>query len=148
MDSAGHLAGIQVLKLCQQAGLVKLGHVSVDGSEVKAKASRHKAMSRQRLTETEARLLEEVEALLAEAEAIDRAEGAPYGNGKSGGARKRGRASPREQARKPGQARSSVVSLRTFPIRNRLSPRQKAQKNSIVAADVTPDAAGTLTPKQ
>ena len=46
------LAGlfVQVLKLCQQAGLVKLGHVSVDGSKVKANASRHKAMSYQRLT--------------------------------------------------------------------------------------------------
>ena len=50
------LAGlfVQVLKLCQEAGLVKLGHVSVDGSKVKANASRHKAMSYQRMNETEA----------------------------------------------------------------------------------------------
>ena len=50
------LAGlfVQVLKLCQEAGLVKLGHVSVDGSKVKANASRHKAMSYQRMSETEA----------------------------------------------------------------------------------------------
>ena len=80
------LAGlfVQVLKLCQQAGLVRLGHVSVDGSKVKANASRHKAMSYQRLTETEARLLKEVEALLAEAEVIDRAEDAQYGKSKRG----------------------------------------------------------------
>ena len=80
------LAGlfVQVLKLCHQAGLVKLGHISVDGSKVRANASRHKAMSYQRLTETEARLLKEVDALLAEAEATDRAEDAQYGKGKRG----------------------------------------------------------------
>lgn len=80
------LAGlfVQVLRLCQEAGLVKLGHVSVDGTKVKANASRHKAMSYQRLTETEARLVREVEALLAEAEAADRADDAQYGRGKRG----------------------------------------------------------------
>lgn len=80
------LAGlfVQVLKLCQEAGLVKLGHVSVDGTKVKANASRHKAMSYQRMTETEARLVREVEALLAEAEAADKAEDAAYGRGTRG----------------------------------------------------------------
>lgn len=80
------LAGlfVQVLKLCREAGLVKLGHVSVDGSKVKANASRHKAMSYQRMSETEARLVAEVEALLAEAEAMDKAEDAQYGKGKRG----------------------------------------------------------------
>jgi hypothetical protein len=78
------LAGlfVQVLKLCHAAGLVKLGHVSVDGSKVKANASKHKAMSYQRMTETEARLVKEVEALLAQAEATDKAEDAQYGKGK------------------------------------------------------------------
>jgi transposase len=75
---------VQVLKLCQEAGLMKLGHVSVDGSKVKANASKHKAMSYQRMNETEARLVKEVEALLAEAEAIDKAEDSRYGKGKRG----------------------------------------------------------------
>lgn len=80
------LAGlfVQVLKLCQEAGLVKLGHVSVDGTKVKANASRHKAMSYERMTETETRLVREVEALLAEAEAADKAEDAHNGKGKRG----------------------------------------------------------------
>lgn len=80
------LAGlfVQVLKLCQEAGLVKLGHVSVDGSKVKANASKHKAMSYQRMSETEARLVAEVDALLAQAEATDKAEDAQYGKGKRG----------------------------------------------------------------
>ena len=55
-------------------GLVSLEEVAVDGTKVKANASKHKAMSYQRLTETEARLIKEIEALLAEAEAIDQAE--------------------------------------------------------------------------
>ncbi len=36
---------VQVLRLCQQAGLVKLGHVALDGTKVQANASKHKAMS-------------------------------------------------------------------------------------------------------
>ena len=42
---------VQVLALCQQAGLVKLGHVALDGTKVKANASKHKAMSYQRMKE-------------------------------------------------------------------------------------------------
>ena len=45
---------LQVLKLCQKAGLVKLGHVSIDGTKIKANASRHKAMSYRRMKEEEA----------------------------------------------------------------------------------------------
>lgn len=80
------LAGlfVQVLLLCQEAGLVKLGHVSIDGSKVKANASKHKAMSYQRMNETEERLKKEVEALLAEAQRVDEAEDAQYGKGKRG----------------------------------------------------------------
>src|SRR3954453_23003465 len=52
------LAGlfVQVLALCRAAGLVKLGHVALDGTKVKANASRHKAMSYARMNETERRL--------------------------------------------------------------------------------------------
>ena len=80
------LAGlfVQVLLLCQKAGLVKLGHVAIDGSKVKANASKHKAMSYQRMNETEERLKKEVEALLAEAQRVDDAEDAQHGKGKRG----------------------------------------------------------------
>jgi transposase len=74
----------QVLQLCQKAGLVKLGHVSVDGSKVKANASKHKAMSYERMTEAEKRLQQEVEALLAAAEQTDAAEDRQYGKGRRG----------------------------------------------------------------
>jgi transposase len=52
---------VQVLKLCQKAGLVKLGHVAIDGTKIKANASKHKAMSYQRMKEEEARLEAEVQ---------------------------------------------------------------------------------------
>jgi len=51
---------VQVLKLCQLAGLVRLGHVAVDGTKVKANASKHKAMSYKRMKEAEPKLAAEV----------------------------------------------------------------------------------------
>jgi transposase len=70
---------VQVLRLCQVAGLVKLGHVAVDGTKLKANASRHKAMSYGRLKTSEPKLAAEVAAWLDEAEAADRAEDAEHG---------------------------------------------------------------------
>jgi transposase len=71
---------LQVLVLCQEAGLVKLGRVALDGTKVKANASRHKAMSYGRMTEREAQLAAEVKAILDEAEAVDAAEDAEFGD--------------------------------------------------------------------
>jgi transposase len=80
------LAGLftQALRLCEKAGLVKLGHVSIDGSKIKANASKHKAQSYARMGETEARLKAEIEALLKQAEGVDAAEDAQYGKGRRG----------------------------------------------------------------
>jgi len=75
---------VQVLKLCQQAGLVKLGHVALDGTKVKANASKHKAMSYERMGKAEKELEEEVQALMAEAGRIDAEEDGKYGKGKRG----------------------------------------------------------------
>jgi transposase len=75
---------VQVLKLCQKAGLVKLGHVSIDGTKIKANASKHKAMSYTRMQEEEARLEAEVQELLRKAEAVDEAEDRTYGKNKRG----------------------------------------------------------------
>jgi transposase len=72
---------VQVLLLCEKAGLVKLGHVSLDGSKVKANASKHKAMSYRRMCETEERLQREVEQLLAAAAAADEREDGEPGVG-------------------------------------------------------------------
>jgi transposase len=75
---------VQVLAICKTAGLVKLGHVALDGTKIKAHASKHKAMGYGRMTDTEQRLAGEVEALLAEAKTVDAAEDARYGKGKRG----------------------------------------------------------------
>jgi transposase len=69
----------QVLALCRAAGLVKLGHVALDGTKIKANASRHKAMSYGRMTAAEARLSAEVQAWLARAAAADAAEDCELG---------------------------------------------------------------------
>src|SRR5881396_1908226 len=67
------LAGlfVQGLRLCQAAGLVKLGHVALDGTKVQANASKHKAMSYARMRETEQQLEQEVRALLDQAAQAD-----------------------------------------------------------------------------
>src|SRR3990172_3223426 len=75
---------MQVLLLCQKAGLVKLGHIAIDGTKIKANASKHKAMSYGRMGETEKRLEDEVQKLLAEAERIDAEEDAQHGKGRRG----------------------------------------------------------------
>ena len=80
------LAGLfaQALGLCQRAGLVKLGHVAIDGTKMKANASKHKAMSYERMGEAEKKLQEQVDQLLAEAARVDREEDQKYGPGQRG----------------------------------------------------------------
>lgn len=71
---------VQVLKLCQQAGLVELGHVALDGTKMKANASKHKAMSYGRMKKAEPELAAEVDAWLKAAEAADAEEDAALGD--------------------------------------------------------------------
>lgn len=75
---------LQVLKLCRKAGMVKLGHVALDGTKMKANASKHKAMSYGRMKTEEARLQAEIDELLRKAEQIDEQEDADYGHDKTG----------------------------------------------------------------
>ncbi len=77
---AFHALFLDILLLCQEAGLVKLGRVALDGTKLKANASKHKAMSYGRMDEREAVLEAEVKRILAEAEATDQAEDALYGD--------------------------------------------------------------------
>jgi transposase len=69
----------QMLRLTLETGMMKLGRVALDGSKVKANASKHKAMSYGRTKETEKRLREEVRQLLNQAEAADQEEDSRYG---------------------------------------------------------------------
>lgn len=75
---------VDVLKLCALAGLAKVGTIALDGTKVKANASRHKAMSYDRMPKEEARLKEEIAKLLAEAESADATEDADHGPDRRG----------------------------------------------------------------
>jgi transposase len=84
-----HLAAIsrlfvQVLEICKEFGLVKLGHIALDGTKMKANASKHKAMSYGRMKKKEKELAREVDKLLKQAEALDKQEDKIYGKGKRG----------------------------------------------------------------
>ena len=84
-----HLAALgglfnKVLMLCKQAGMVRLGHVALDGTKVKANASKHKAMSYGRMKEESARLDSEIAKLLGLAERTDEQEDREFGRDKRG----------------------------------------------------------------
>ncbi|MGE5506954.1 MAG: IS1182 family transposase [Chitinophagales bacterium] len=69
----------QVLGMCDQAGLVKLKHVALDGTKIKANASKHKAMSYGRMKESEEQLTKEIERYLRKDQEIDEREDRKYG---------------------------------------------------------------------
>jgi len=85
---------LQVLTLCRKAGLAKLGHVALDGTKLRASASRHKAMSYERMCSAEEQLAAEVAELLREAERVDAREDGLYGK------ERRGDELPKELARR------------------------------------------------
>jgi transposase len=72
---------LQVLRLCRESGLVKLGHVALDGTKLQGNASKHKAMSYKRMKAEEARLKAEIERMLQQAEEADAAEDEEFGEG-------------------------------------------------------------------
>jgi len=141
---------VQVVQMARESGMVKLGTVAVDGSKVKANASRHKAMSYKRMGEEEKRLREEIDELLNQAEAQDREEDRLYGEDQRGDelpeelqrredrlqaiqeAKKRleerQAAKDRAKGRHPGDGRKSPRGGRNFA-RDFGVPEDKAQDN-------------------
>ena len=105
---------VEVLKLCALAGLVQVGTIALDGTKVKANASRHKAMSYDRMQEEEERLKEEIAAMLTEAQATDDAEDARHGPDRRGDelpaelARRQSRLAKIQQARAMLEERAKV----------------------------------------
>ena len=85
-DHLEALSGLfrQVLAFCQGAGMVKLGHVALDGTKVRANASKHQAMSYRRMKEKEEQLQGEVDELLRRAQEVDEEEDRRYGKDKRG----------------------------------------------------------------
>jgi transposase len=119
------LAGlfIQALQLCRKAGLVKLGHVAIDGSKLQANASKHKAMSYGRMLETEQKLQAEVEELLRRAQETDAQEDQQYGKGK------RGDELPEELARRE----SRLQKIRQAKAELEAEAREEAEQNKAAA---------------
>jgi transposase len=124
---------VQILQLCREAGLVKLGRVALDGSKVKANASKHKAMSYGRMKEREAQLEKEVSALLKEADRTDQSEDARYGRESSGDelpaelARRQSRLEKIRQAKKALEDEAKAASAKDG--RKDATPDAKAQRN-------------------
>lgn len=85
---------IEVLALCREAGLLRIGRLALDGTKVKANASRHKAMSYDRMTAEEERLQKEIDELLRQAQAADE------GDDEQHGVDRRGDELPEELARR------------------------------------------------
>jgi transposase len=83
MSALGHLF-VQALALCQAAGMVSLGRVALDGTKVRANASRRKAMSYVRMSDKEKVLADEVSAMLYDAERIDKDEDTKFGKDRRG----------------------------------------------------------------
>lgn len=75
---------LQALSLCQQAGLVKLGHVALDGTKVRAQANKRKTLWGDKISEREQALVKKIEELMSTAAQVDAAEDAAYGKGKRG----------------------------------------------------------------
>src|SRR6201988_370051 len=98
----------QVLLLCEKAGLVKLGHVALDGTKVKANASKHKAMSYGRMADRARELEAEVAGWLSAAEAADAEEDKLHGHDKRGDEMPDGVADKQRRAEKIRQAKAEL----------------------------------------
>jgi transposase len=109
---------VQILRLCQKAGMVSLGHVALDGTKVQANASKHKAMSHERMLRAEKELEKEINALMRRAEILDAQDDKRYGKGKLGSdlpdelRRRKDRLARIRQARKEMEAETAAASAR------------------------------------
>ena len=126
---------LEVLRLSREAGLVKLGHVSLDGSKYKANASRHKAMSYGRIQEEEPKLKAEIESLLKQAEAVDAAEDAEHGTDR------RGDELPDELRRREGRLAKIQEAKRRLEERARLRARKRAEDQGKELEEIVADEA-------
>ena len=124
------LAGLfeTVLKIALEAGALKLGRVALDGTKIKASASKHKAMSYGRMRERERQLRAEVRELLGRAEAADAAEDAQYG------ADRRGGELPAELQRRETRLRKISEAKRALEER----AREQAEQEGKPAAEAKP----------
>jgi transposase len=113
---------VQVLQLALKLGAMKLGRVAIDGTKIKANASKHKAMSYERMVREEQRLREEVKQLLAEAEQTDKDEDKRYGRNR------RGDELPAELTRREERLQRIAEARKALEARAEAEQQQKEKK--------------------
>ncbi|MDP6015615.1 MAG: IS1182 family transposase [Verrucomicrobiota bacterium] len=117
----------QVVHLCRQAGLAKLGHVAVDSTKVRAHASKHRAMSHARMKEEEERLQAEIRRWFEECDEVDAAEDALYGADKTGDELPEELADPKRRLQKIQEAKAALEA--EAKAKGKHEPEPKAQRN-------------------
>jgi transposase len=134
---------VQILRLCQEVGMVSLGHVALDGTKVQANASKHKAMSHERMLKAEAQLEKEIKELMRKAELLDAQEDGKYGKGKLGIdlpkelQRRQDRLAKIFKARKALEAEAAAAAAR-----DRAKQAAAAEAAAADAAEAEADASG------
>jgi transposase len=126
---------VQVLQIAREAGLVKLGHVALDGTKVKANASRHKAMSYGRMKQEQTRLREEIKQLLAQAESLDAHEDAAHGRDR------RGDELPKELSRREQRLKRIEAARKALEERQKQKDREESDNNNGGGATQVPENA-------
>jgi transposase len=133
---------MQVLRLCHKAGLVGLGTVALDGTKLKANASKHKAMSHGRMLKTEAQQEIEIREQLRKAELIDAQEDGRYGKGQRGDElpkelqRRQGRLAALRKAKAALEAEAAADHARRREQQARAAEEQAAAAQTDAAAAV------------
>jgi len=133
-----HLAALgdlfhQILCLCQRAGLVKLGHVALDGTKLKANASRHKANSYAGMERSEKRLVKEIEELLKQAASADAAEDERFGKDRTGEELPEELRIRSERLKRIGEAKISLEA--DAALTKALEKRSQAERSAAQAAE-------------
>ncbi len=123
---------VEILKLCALAGLAKVGTIALDGTKVKANASRHKAMSYDRMKSEEVRLKQEIAKLLAEAEATDQAEDIELGRDRHGDEL------PEELARRQNRLAKILAAKKLLEERARTEAAEEAARRQAEGKPPTP----------
>jgi transposase len=134
---------VEILKLCALAGLAKVGTIAPDGTKIKANASRHKAMSYDRMKAEEERLKGEIATLLAEAQASDDAEDLQHGPDRHGDEL------PDELARRQGRLAKIQSAKKLLEERAKLEAAEEAARRQAggKSPPTTPPAEAVADPK-
>ncbi|MFM9087468.1 MAG: transposase, partial [Cyanobium sp.] len=141
---------VQILRLCQKAGMVSLGHVALDGTKVQANASKRKAMSHERMLRAEKELEKEINALMRKAEILDAQEDRRYGKGKLGSElpnelkRRQNRLERIRQARKEMEAETAAAAARQ---RQEEAEEARARVNAAEESDAAAEELSVLNRK-